>query len=171
MMQHSIRNLPLLLTGGLLIGAGCSLFFSLVFAFRKVPPQARLLDFFIPLVVLVFMLILVRARKGEPSFHFWEGLLAGNFMLWTGGLFSGLFIFLAIQIEPEILSNFIASSERYLTEFNQYAAANQKIKDLDRQLVDLRNMKPSALILDEAVKKVWYSFLLVPFVSIIFRRK
>jgi hypothetical protein len=116
-------------------------------------------------------MILIRAKKEERSFHFWEGLIAGNFMLWTGGLFSGIFIFIAAELQPQILDNFIASSIRYLNEFNRHAAENQKIKDLSLQVADMKTLRPSSLILDEAVKKVFYSFLLVPFVSMILRRK
>jgi hypothetical protein len=167
----SLRSLPVILTGAFLIGAGCCLFFYLVFRNGQIPPQARLFDFWIPLVILFFMLVLIRARKEEPVFHFWEGLMAGNLMLWLGGLFSGLFIFLLTQVSPGFFDNFISSSVRYLVESDRYAAPAMKVKDLGAQVARLKEMKPEAIIWDEFIKKVYYSFLLVPFVSVILRRK
>jgi hypothetical protein len=170
-MKNALRDYRVLLGGACLIGLGCSVFFGLVFSFGQVPPQARLLDFFIPLIVLIFMTILLRARKSERSFHFWEGLVAGNFMLWLGGLISGILMYLIALYQPFVLDNFVASSIRYLEEFNRYAAENQKMTDLPEQIQNLRRMKADSLILDEFFKKIFYSFLLVPFVSILFRRK
>lgn len=170
-MKGTLQNLPLMLLGSLLIGLGCSGFFWLIFSFGQIPPQARLLDFFIPLLVLVFMLILIRARKEERSFHFWEGLAAGNFMLWMGGLISGCLVFGIVQFQPQIFENFVSSSIRYLVDFNRYAPDTQKAKNLPEQITALRSLRPSSMIMDELLKKVFYSFLLVPFVSIIFRRK
>lgn len=170
-MKGSLNQLPLLLLGGLLIGIGCAGFFWLIFSFGQVPPQARLLDFFIPLLVMVFMLILVRARKEERSFHFWEGLVAGNFMLWTGGFISGCLVYLISTFHPDIFENFRASSIRYLVDFNRNAPEIHRAKNLAEQIAALNMLEPSSIILDEAMKKVFYSFLLVPFVSVIFRRK
>ena len=166
-----LKNIPLILLGALLIGLCCSVFFYLVFSFGPIPPQARLFDFWIPLVVLIFMLILIRARKEERTFHFWEGLMAGNLMLWLGGLFSGIFIWIFIQISPGFFETFIASSVRYLVESDRYAAPTLKVKDLAGQVQKLQSLAPESIILDEAVKKLYYSFLLVPFVSVILRRK
>ena len=170
-MKNALRDYPILFAGAVLIGVGCSCFFWIAFSFGEIPPQARLLDFFIPLLVLVFMMILVRARKKEHSFHFWEGLVAGNFMLWTGGLISGLLIYILSTFQPQIFENFTNSSIRYLNEFNKYATENQKMADLPERIKELKNLKPASFIMDEAIKKVFYSFLLVPFVAMIFRRK
>lgn len=169
--MSSLRNIPLILLGALLIGSGCSIFFFLVFHFGQIPPQARLFDFWIPMVVLFFMLILIRAKKEERTFHFWEGLMAGNLMLWLGGILSGIFIWLMTFATQDFFDNFIASSIRYLKETDRLASPSFKIKDLSGQVEKLSSMKPESLILDEAVKKLYYSFLLVPFVSVILRRK
>jgi hypothetical protein len=117
------------------------------------------------------MLILIRARRAERSFHFWEGLVSGNVMLWIGGLISGLLIFLLAELKPELFENFTSSSIRYLIEFNKQAAANQKVQNLDEQIRGLKELQPSSMILDELWKKVFYSFFLVPLVSVVFRRK
>jgi hypothetical protein len=170
-MNNSLKDLPLLLLGGLLIGLGCAGFFALSFSIGQLPPQARFLDIFVPLVVLVFMLILIRARRTERSFHFWEGLVSGNVMLWIGGLISGLLIYLLAELKPELFENFTSSSIRYLIEFNKQAAANQKVQNLDEQIRGLKELQPSSMILDELWKKIFYSFFLVPLVSIVFRRK
>jgi hypothetical protein len=167
----SLRSLPVILVGAFLIGAGCCLFFYLVFSNGQIPPQARLFDFWIPLVILFFMLLLIRARKEEPVFHFWEGLMAGNLMLWLGGFFSGLFIYLLSKVSPGFFDTFISSSVRYLIESDRFAAPALKVKDIGVQVDRLKSMKPEAFIWDEFIKKVYYSFLLVPFVSVILRRK
>jgi hypothetical protein len=169
--MKTISGIPLILLGAVLIGVGCSVFFMLVFKGGQIPPQARLFDFWIPLVVLFFMLILIRARKEERIFHFWEGLMAGNLMLWLGGFFSGVLIYLFSELSPEFFQNFISSSVRYLVESDRFAAPSLKIKDLAGQVARLKAMKAESLIWDEFIKKLYYSFLLVPFVSVILRRK
>ena len=169
--MSSINNIPLILLGAVLIGLGCSSFFCLAFSFGPIPPQARWFDIWIPLVVLFFMMILIRARKEERSFHFWEGLILGNFMLWLGGFLSGIFIWILTEISPGFFETFIASSIRYLVEFDHYAPKGQKIVGLKDEIAKINAVTPTGFILNEATQKLYYSFLLVPFVSLILRRK
>jgi hypothetical protein len=169
--MSSIANIRLILLGAFLIGIGCSSFFYLVFSFGQIPPQARIFDFWIPLVVLIFMTILIRAKKPGQPFHFWEGLISGNLMLWLGGLISGICIWLLTKYNATFFDTFISSSVRYLVESDRYAPPALKVKDLSARVTEIKATQPVSLIMDEAIKKVYYSFLLVPFVSMIFRRK
>lgn len=169
--MSSIKNISLILIGALLIGLGCSIFFVLTFSYGQIPPQARWFDFWIPLVILFFMIILIRSRKPVTEFHFWEGLMSGNLMIWTGGLLSGVFLWIFASISPEFFETFISSSIRYLKEFNQYAPEARKTADIGLKIAEFQKIQPSDMILDEARQKLFYSFLLVPFVSVILRRK
>jgi len=154
-----------------MIGVGCSAFFYFVFKDRLIPPQVRLFDFWIPLVVLVFMLILIRGGKPNQPFHFWEGFISGNMMCWLGGFFSGVFVWQISIYQPDAFHNFLSSSIKYLQESEKSVPVNLKMKHLPEVIDEIRNTQPSFLILDEFMKKVFYSFILVPLLSMIFRRK
>lgn len=160
-----------ILVGSLMIGLGCAGFFLVTFQSQLVLPQARFFDIWIPLVVSVFIMILVRSLKPGQPFHFWEGLLCGNLMIWFGGLLSGLLLWQISLVWPEPLQNFIQSSIRYLNETQKHLPEEQKMKDLPQQIEHIRNTSASYFVLDELKKKVVYSFILVPLISMIFRRK
>jgi hypothetical protein len=169
--MSSLKNLSLIIFGGILIGVGCAVFFHLVFSPGLIPPKVRFFDVWIPVVVLVFMIILIRAGKPERTFHFWEGLMAGNLMIWLGGLLSGLLIVVLESFDPLPFQHFLQSSVKYLQIADKEAPEGLKMPNLDKVLQEFRETKPSFMIWDEVKKKVLYSFILVPLVSLIFRRK
>jgi hypothetical protein len=169
--MNTVRSLRLILLGAFIIGAGCSLFFYFTFRTGLLPPQLRFFDIWIPLVVLVFMLILIRARKPGEPFHFWEGLIAGNLMCWLGGLISGILIWLITDLDPTAFNNFIASSVKYLQESEKVLPENLKMKNLSFVVEEMQKTQPSYFLWDEAKKKVIYSFIIVPLVAMLFRRK
>lgn len=161
----SLRNLRWIGLGALMIGLGCAGFFQVVYHSRLLPPSVRYFDFWIPLVVVFFMIILIRGQKEERTFHFWEGLAAGNMMVWLGGLLSGVFIYLLAKVDPISFQHFLESGIKFLT-------LNEKPgPQLDSSIEILRNQVPSSMIWVEFKIKLFYSFILVPLVSMIFRRK
>ena len=169
--MSSLKSIRFILAGALIIGIGCAAFFYFTFRSGLIPPQVRFFDIWIPLVVVVFMTILIRATKTERTFHFWESLIAGNLMCWAGGLLSGLLLWQLSSIEPTAFQNFLQSSIKYLIESEKNGPENMKMKNLPLVIDEIRQTQPSFLIWDEMKIKIGYSLILVPLVSLIFRRK
>ncbi len=92
-------------------------------------------------------------------------------MVWMGGLFSGLILWQVCETDPVAFQNYLNSSIKYLVETEKILPEDMKMKNLPTIIEDIRNTKPSFLVMDEIKKKVVYSLILVPLVSIIFRRK
>jgi hypothetical protein len=151
---------------------GCALFFFLSFYQGKNAPVLRFFDFWIPTVVAFFFLILIKSnRKPEDPFHFWEGLVYGNAIFWSGGLISGLLIMFFSQIWPLAFQNFITSGIEYLELTEKNLPENLKMPNLDKVMVEMKQTQPSFMVWDELKKKVMYSFLLVPIIALLLRRK
>jgi hypothetical protein len=161
----TLRNLRWIFLGAIIIGLGCAAFFQAVYHSRLLPPSIRYFDFWIPLVVVFFMIILIRGQKEERTFHFWEGLAAGNMMIWLGGLFSGLGIYGLALVDPISFQHFLESGIKFL-KINEKPGPQ-----LDESIKILQNQVPSSMIWVEFKIKLFYSFILVPLVSMIFRRK
>ena len=169
--MNNFKSLRITLIGGLIIGLGCAAFFYLVFKSGLVPPPVRFFDFWIPLVVVAFMMILLRGLKPGQPFHFWEGLIAGNLMCWIGGLVSGVTLWQLAKIDPVFFTNFLDSSIKYLKISNSSYAKNLQITDLTPIIKEFKNTDPSYFVLNEIRNKVIYSIVIVPLISMIFRRK
>ena len=168
----NLRFFKVALVGALGIGALCAAFFYLAFLPGKISPVVRFFDFWIPALVAVFVLIYIRSFRpaGQP-FHFWEGLMLGNCMFWFGGLFSGIFIWMISVYDIRPFEHFISSSIEYLALDQANADEKFKLKNLPEVLAEMKALKPSFMIWDEAKKKIMYSFVLVPLISMIIRRK
>lgn len=169
--MSSLKSIRFILAGALIIGIGCTAFFYFTFRGGLIPPQVRFFDIWIPLVVVLFLTILIRAAKTDRTFHFWESLIAGNLMCWIGGLFSGLLLWQLSSLEPTAFQNFLQSSIKYLIESEKNGPENMKMKNLPLVLEEIRQTQPSFLIWDELKIKIGYSLILVPIVSLILRRK
>lgn len=168
----SIRLFRISLLGGLFVGLGSALFFFIAFQNELINPVVRFFDVWIALVVLVFFLIWIRSlRPSTEAFHFWESLICGNVMLWTGGLVSGLLIWSVSLSYPVPFEHFIHSSLIFLKESEKHTPENLKMQHLDKVLAEMAETKPSFMVWDEVKKKVLYSFLLVPLISMFMRRK
>ena len=167
-----IRFYKIGLIGGLISGIGTALFFYFTFLSGLIPPVVRFFDFWIPAVVIFFHLLLIKSfrEKTEP-FHFWEALILGNFMCWTGGLVSGLLIWQVSNLDPIPFHNFLESSIKYLKITETNAPENMKMKNLNLVIDEIKNTPTSFMVWDEVKKKVMYSFILVPLLSMIIRRK
>lgn len=168
----SLRLFRISVLGGLFIGLGSAVFFLIAFQNSVINPVVRFFDVWIALVVVIFFLIWIRSlRPSAEAFHFWEGLICGNLMLWTGGLVSGLLLWSVTLFYPAPFEHFIASSLAFLKETERVAPENLRMKNLDQVLAEMAKTEPSFMIWDEVKKKVLYSFLLVPLISMFMRRK
>lgn len=163
--------LQLAILGGILCGLGCASFFFAVFSSALLPPQVRFFDIWIPLVFGFFFLIQIRNRTGEPAFHFWQGLMYGNMLIWIAGLVSGLSLWALASAEPEFFRQFLAGSVRYITEADKVAPEALKTPDLPGLIRTLEATPPSSLVWDEVKKKVLYSFVISPLLAVLLRRK
>lgn len=168
----SLRLFKLSLWGGSAIGLGSAIFFFLAFQNELINPIVRFFDVWIALVVIVFFLIWIRSlRPSTEPFHFWEALICGNVMCFAGGIISGLLIWQVSLFYPVPFHNFIHSSLRFLAESEKAAPETMKMKNLDLVLAEMKQTVPSFMVWDEVKKKVLYSFLLVPLISMFMRRK
>lgn len=161
-----------MLISGFGIGIGCSLFFYFTFKMGLIRPDVRMFDFWIPAVVVFFMLLFFRSgRDSSEPFHFWEGLVAGNLIFWLGGIFSGILIYTISQWDALAFENFRASCIKYV-EINAREAPEMQRMDHPELLIrDFKKMKPSIIIWEEIKLKFKYSIILVPLISVFVRRK
>ncbi len=136
------------------------------------PPVVRFFDFWIPGVVSLFFIIWLKGLrpKSEP-FHFWEGLMYGNLIFWLSGILSGLLIYFSARFYPVPFENFISSSIQYLELTEKNLPEKLKMPNLDQVIKEMKQTKPQFMIWDELKKKVQYSFVLVPIIAVLLRRK
>lgn len=161
-----------MLGSGFGIGVGCSLFFYFTFKIGLIRPDVRMFDFWIPAIVVFFMLLFFRSeREKTESFHFWEGLVAGNLIFWLGGIFSGLLIYAITKFDPSAFENFRASCIKYVEINAKEAPEMQRMDHPELIIRDFRQMKPSIIIWEEIKLKFKYSIILVPLISVFVRRK
>jgi hypothetical protein len=167
-----VRYFRLGFLGGMIGGLGCFLLFFFTFLSGVMSPMVRLFDFWIPAVVTVFFIIWIKALKPKSeAFHFWEGLVYGNQIFWLTGLFSGLMIYFCTLVYPVPFENFIASSVKYLELSDKNLPDKLKMPQLDLVLKEMKETRPGFMIWDELKKKVLYSFVLVPIIAVLVRRK
>lgn len=168
----SLHSFRISVLAGGFTGLACAIFFQAVFSFGMVNPIVRIFDVWLPVLSVFFVLIYIRAlRDAKMAFHFWEGLMLGNVLTWTAGLFSGGFIWLFSLYDPSAFQNFLTCSQEFLRLSDQNAPEKLKFKNLDQLLLEIGNRKASYMIWDEIVKKVQYSFLIVPIIALILRRR
>jgi len=120
---------------------------------------------------LFFLLLIKSFRAKTEPFHFWEGLMIGNFMCWFGGLVSGILIWKISDFDPVPFHNFLDSSIKYLKITEGNAPENLKMKNLNLVINEIKETKTSFMVWDEVKKKVMYSFILVPLLAMFIRRK
>ncbi len=167
-----VRFFKLGLLGGTIGGTGCFLLFFFTFLSGVMSPMVRLFDFWIPAVVSVFFIIWIKALKPKnEAFHFWEGLVYGNLIFWFTGLVSGLLIYFCTLVYPIPFENFIASSVQYLELSDKNLPEKLKMPRLEWVLKEMKETRPRFMIWDELKKKVLYSFVLVPIIAVLVRRK
>ena len=155
-----------------MIGIGCAIFFLATYSVGLVPPVVRFFDAWIPAIVILFQLIFIRSyRPKTEAFHFWEGLMIGNMMCWLGGLISGILIWAISEYYPIPFQHFIDSAVKYLQISESNLEEHLQMKNLDEVIREIKKTDPSFMIWDELKKKVIYSFILVPIISMIIRRK
>lgn len=168
----SLQSFRLAVLAGFFTGLACAIFFQVVFSFGMVNPIVRIFDVWIPAISIFFVLIYIRAlRNPQMAFHFWEGLMLGNVLAWTAGLFSGLFIWLFSLYDAEPFQNFLASSQEFLRLSDRDAPEKLKLKNLEQLIAEIGGRKATYMIWDEIIKKVQYSFLIVPIIALILRRR
>ena len=168
----AIRFYKMAILGAIMIGIGCAAFFYFTFLADMVRPDVRIFDVWIPAVVLIFMLIYIRSFRpiAEP-FHFWEGLILGNVMLWLGGLISGLLIWQISTVDSRSFDHYIQSCIRYLEMYQAQAPEKQKLSHANEMIADWQKSTPSSMVWDEFKRKLQYSLVLVPLISVFIRRK
>ncbi len=158
--------------GGLLGGTACFLLFFFTFWSGTVSPVVRLFDFWIPSVVALFFIIWIKAlRPKNEAFHFWEGLMYGNMIFWFTGLVSGLLIYFSFSFYPVPFENFIRSSVEFLKLSEKNMPEKLKMQNLEMVVREMEQTQPEFMIWDEFKKKVMFSFVLVPIIAALLRRK
>jgi hypothetical protein len=160
------------LLGGSLAGISCGIFFIWAFSVKEVHPIVRMLDFWIPAVFIGFFMWWIRETKGGQVFHFWQGLVVGNVIGFTSGVLSGITLFVTFNwISDQALLNYLDSSKQLLILQNQHANEPVSPEKLASALKEIDGFEPARLLWEEIFRKVSYCFVLVPLISIFFRRK
>jgi len=160
------------LFGGSLAGLCCALFFILAFHKTEVHPIVRVLDFWIPALFIGFFIWWIRQTKNGHSFHFWQGLMIGNLMGFTSGIISGATLFLMLTyVYDQPLLNYLDSAKELLKLQNQHAQEPISPEKLDLALKEIDQFLPARFLWEEVIRKVSYCFIIVPLISIFFRKK
>ncbi len=160
------------LIGGGLAGICCALFFIVAFSQKEVHPIARVLDFWIPGLFIAFFLWWIRETKPGEAFHFWQGLAIGNVMGFASGLLSGICLFSVFSLGfDQPLLNYLNSAKHLLTLQNQQTSEPISPEKMALVLNEVDSFRPARFIWEEVFRKVSYCFVLVPLISMFFRRK
>jgi hypothetical protein len=168
----NLADLKKAFIGGSLAGLLCAVFFIVVFSQNEVHPIARMLDFWIPGIFIGFFMWWIRETKPEPTFHFWQGLAIGNVIGAVCGLLCGISLFFIFKfVSDHALLNYLESVKHLLSLQNEQAAEPLSPEKLASVMKEVDDFNPMRFIWEEVFRKVSYCFVLVPLISMFFRRK
>ena len=159
------------ITGALITGLLCALFFISVMQIENISPIARYVDIWIPALVMFYFMRKVKIDRPGGTFHFWEGLYMGNIIGIVGGAVSGILLYLTITfISPKPLENYKAVSIAYLEASKAFIESNMK-GTFEQKKAEIEAFTAWGLAKDESIRKIFYCFVLVPIISILNRKK
>lgn len=160
------------------IGAllGILLIVALFYAGRHPLLIPAMLDFRIILfaIFIFFGLKEFRDYHNNNILNFWQGMVISFIIYMIIGVVVGLFIILFANIVPQFLTDYITGAVQGLELDKKQLVSEGDIRitpeEFDRQIMLLKEMKPSLLAVDYIIKSCFIGFFIAIILSVILRR-
>ncbi|GAA4452666.1 hypothetical protein GCM10023189_16440 [Nibrella saemangeumensis] len=169
-------NTPLLkvpLLAGLTTGVLAFLYFLALYALGVYPlGNHKSLDFGIHIIMMIAAVWYYRKYVGNGYLHLWEALGICYILNTVAAMVTGwLIYFFVTQVDPSVFQEYLANSRQLLLNGQADISKTLGADQFENLLKDVRNTKPTDLIVDELWKKTALAVLPVLIISLLFRRQ
>ena len=147
-----------------------SLYLLFYFIGRNPLLDVRIIDILLLTIFIFFSIKEFRDRYNSGQLHFWQGVSIGFMTYITIAIISAISILILIQIDPELLQNYIESRVAFIK-----ANDATLIEEIDEQayidaLEGVKKTTALDLVLDDFLKKSIIGLFLTIIIAIILRK-
>ena len=155
-----------------LIGAVLSviLFTTLYFIKQNPLVEGRIFDFFVIPVMIFFSIKEYRDYNNGQRLWFWQGMSVGFLNYLTIGIVTATFIALFLQLEPQVLTDFIGDRLVYLETHKKELLEEMDLASYERTLKDVQEISVFDVVGDEVLRKSIIGLFLTIIISVFLRK-